>query len=893
VKRNSYAKFAEYIGLHGGLYFGPVSNDSVWAKILQRLISEEECELGMRLTRTPVSAEDYAKKVGRPAKQVADMLWNMADHGSIFAHFVDGKPYYRLAPYIPGVYEYLMDKRTMDEEMAKLFILATEETAGMTKLMSPVDGGLMKVAPVMKEIGAQQKVLSHEVVMNLIDKYDKITVCDCACRTATKLTGIGCEHPIEDICMQLGPHAEYYVRTGRGRYVTKEEAVVILDRAERAGLVHTVFATEGRDESSYICNCCGCSCSGFKTLRQYGGGAFSASNFRAKIDREKCGACGACVDICPVNAIRLGDGLCKEEEGQIADYDTSYDSAWGKAQWDPGYRARAIVTNRGTAPCKAICPAHISVQGYIRKASEGKYMEALELIKKDNPFPAVCGRICPHPCESECTRGEVDEPLAIDAIKMFIADQELDSGMRFVPKVRSEFDGTVKGANKVAVVGAGPAGLSCAYFLAVEGYRVTVLEKERVLGGMLTFGIPAFRLDKDVIDAEIGILKELGVEFRTGVEVGRDVTLAQLRAEGFNAFYLAIGAQKGSSLGLEGEELDNVANGVEFLRGINLGQTSLEGPVVVIGGGNVAIDVARSAIRAGAESVDLYCLEGEAEMPALPEERQEARDEGIAIHNGWGPKRILAENGLATALELKGCVSVFDAEGSFRPVYDEGKTITVPASHILLAVGQSIDWGRLLDGEAVELDGRNRAKVAEVSFQTAAPDIFAGGDAVTGPKFAIDAIATGKQGALSIHRHLQGRSLLACREREFAALDRTNLDTEGYDRIPRQKTGEVDHGAARRTFADLRTGLSEGQIRAETQRCLHCGLSVVDTRKCVGCGLCSVQCGFDAIHLERVSENDPSATFGEFYKRIAKYAIARAGRIIVKDVKRAFRPRVG
>jgi len=888
MARSSYAKFATHISYVGGLFVGPVPEKSVWTKILRKLISEEECELGMHLTKTPISAEDFARKVGKPEKQVADMLWNMADHGAIFAHFVNGKPYYRMAPFIPGVYEYLMDYRTMDKEMAELFVKATDEMAWLVRNISPIDGGLMKIVPVREEVVAQPKILSHEDVMTFVNSTDIYSVADCACRYANKLLGKGCEHPIEGICLQFGPHAEYYEKTGRGRRITREECIEILNKAEEAGLVHTVFATDGLNESSYICNCCGCSCSGFRVTRQFGGGAFSASNFRAAIDDDKCVACGGCVEICPMNAIKLGDGLCKAKEAQIEKYETSWDTLWTKDRQDPNYRVRTMVTNKGTAPCKTKCPAHISVQGYIQKASEGKYREALEVIKKDNPFPAVCGRICPHPCEEECTRGSVDEPLAIDAIKMFIADQELDAKVRFIPEIKKQYEPRGKAGKKVAVIGAGPAGLSCAYYLAIEGYQVTVFEKEKLLGGMLTMGIPAFRLDRDVINAEIDILKELGVEFFTGIEVGKDTTIQKLREQGYNAFYLAIGAQKGASLGLEGEELDDVITGVEFLRAINLDPTlKLEGPVVVVGGGNVAIDVARTAVRAGASSVNLYCLESASEMPALKEEQEEAKEEGIVLGHGWGPKRIITKKGKVTGVEFKKCVSLFE-NGAFAPQYDESVTITVEASKVLLAIGQVIEWGDLTKDEKFIFDARKRIRVNDVSHQTTVPDVFAGGDAVTGPKFAIDAIAMGKQAAESIHRYIQGLNLTICREREFRALDKQNLDTSGWDRMPRQKTGAVDAAAAKVTFKDLRQGLTEEQVRKEVERCLKCGLSIVDQQKCVGCGVCTKRCDFDAIHLERVREDAPAPTWTEFYTRAVGYAMARAARIVAKGVKNVF-----
>ncbi|HWR22261.1 MAG TPA: FAD-dependent oxidoreductase [Feifaniaceae bacterium] len=889
MARSAHCRFANHVSMHGGLFIGPVSEESVWTRILKKLISEEECELGLRLTKAPVSAEDLAKKLGRDEKDIAGMLWDMADHGAIFAHFIGEKPYYRLAPFVPGIYEYMMDRRTLDTEMAQLFVEMPNEMAGLFKYLSINDGGMMKVVPVMQEIKAQQKVLTFEEILHFIETAECITVADCLCRTSMKMTGKGCEHPIEDTCIQLGPHAKYYIKTGRGREVSKEEAIEILNKVEEAGLVHTVFATEGMGNSSYICNCCGCSCSGFRLNRQFGGGAFSQSNFRADIDSEKCVACGACVDICPENAIRLGEGLCRSKESQIDEYETAYDTIWGRSRYNDNYRARKMVTNAGTAPCKTRCPAHISVQGYIAKAAEGKYTESLELIKRDNPFPAVCGRICPHPCEAECTRGSIDEALAIDAIKQFIADQECNASMRFIPKIQSQYDPREKKDKKVAVIGAGPAGLSCAYYLAVEGYRVTVFEKQKVLGGMLTLGIPSFRLDKDVINAEIETLRLLGVEFVTGTEIGRDKTVRQLRGEGYSAFYIAIGAQKGAPLGIEGEDLPAVVNGVDFLRSVNLGSgAALDGPAVVIGGGNVAIDVARSAVRAGAQSVDLYCLESAQEMPALPEEQQEAREEGITLHNGWGPKRILSENGRVTGIEFKRCISVFDEQHRFSPKYDENETVVVPASHVLLAVGQVIDWGMLNQEEPLAVDPRKRAKVAEVSYQTSVPDIFAGGDVVTGPKFAIDAIALGKQGAESIHRYIQGRDLLICRERDYWALDQKNLDTSGYDRIPRQVSARVDSEAARKTFADLRKGLTEEQVKKEAERCLHCGLSIVDKDLCIGCGVCTRRCQFDAIHLVRVAETKPAETFGVLYARAAGYAVVRAGRIMAKGVRQAF-----
>ena len=436
-------------------------------------------------------------------------------------------------------------------------------------------------------------------------------------------------------------------------------------------------------------------------------------------------------------------------------------------------------------------------------------------------------------------------------------------------------------------MGAGPAGLSCAYYLALDGYTVTVFEKQEKLGGMLTLGIPAFRLEKNVIEAEIQILRDMGVEFKTGVEVGKDITLDELRNQGYNGFYLAIGAQAGRKLGLEGEDGQGVVAGVDFLRDVNLGrEAKLSGRVVVIGGGNVAIDVARTATRQGAESVNMYCLEAASEMPALPEEIEEAQAENIAINNGWGPKRILTENGKVTGVEFKKCVSVFE-NGKFAPKYDENDVMTVEADFVLLSVGQSIDWGELLKGSKVQLGRGNTAVADSFTYQTAAPDVFVGGDVFTGPKFAIDAIAAGKEGAISLHRFVQpGQTLNLGRDkRRYVALDKANLVVEGFDNSPRQRAGHNSENE--KSFKDTRVTFTEEQMKKETERCLGCGAVQVDQYMCVGCGQCTTKCKFDAIHL--VKKYDAFApVFEKLPVEVAKYAVKRTAKITATAVKKPF-----
>jgi NADPH-dependent glutamate synthase beta subunit-like oxidoreductase/ferredoxin len=693
--------------------------------------------------------------------------------------------------------------------------------------------------------------------------------------------GEGCGHLKEDMCIQMGHAAEYYIRTGRGREITRDEAFEIIQRAEENGLVHQIPNTDGPGKTHAICNCCGCSCLSLRTAEMFINTDMVRSNYVSHVDIEKCVACGECVEACPVNALQMGQKICGDTPIIQLERETPRDTKWGPDKWNANYRYnRKDVVDTGTSPCKTECPAHISIQGYIKLAAQGKYLEALELIKHENPFPAVCGRICPRRCESACTRGDLDDPIAIDEIKKFIADQDLDRKNHFIPKIKHEY------GKRIAVIGAGPAGLSCAYYLAIEGYKVTVFEKQKALGGMLTLGIPSFRLEKSVVNAEIDVLSDLGVEFKVGVDVGKDVSLNDLRAQGYEAFYLAIGAQASRKLNIEGEDAQGILAGVDFVRSVNLGEdVKLKGKVIVIGGGNVAIDVARSATRVGAEKVDMYCLENREQMPSLDEEIEEAVSEDIAINNSWGPKRFITKDGHVTDVEFKKCVSVFDANGKFNPTYDESQTKLVEADFVLISIGQAMDWGNLLAGSSVELNPNQTIKADPMTYQTAQPDIFAGGDALTGPKFAIDAIAAGKQASISIHRFVHpGQSLTIGRsKREYNALDKTELDLDGYDRLPRQKAEHVDGAKSKLTFKDLRVTFTQDQVVKETQRCLSCGATVVDETLCVGCGVCTTKCKFDAISLVREYDG-AGVAFQDLKPVVVKQLLKRKVKIAVKKV---------
>lgn len=873
-------------GITGGLV--KVKPTDPEYRILEPVTSDEEAEIALHLEiRKPKTVKEVAKLCGKPEAEVEKVLFKMAVDGSIKLAQEDGVDKYCLELFVPGVMEYMVDNK---ENVKKYPVIAEcfeEYTRKLGALMAgniPVGLGVMRVIPIQSAIDGDTRRATYEEIEYLLNKHEVFAVTDCACRASMRIIGEGCGHTVEDICLRLGSAAEYYIRTGKGRQVTREEARAICEKAEKEGLMHQIPNLSGPGNALAICNCCGCSCFGLRNANLYRNPDWSRSNYVSQVDVDKCVACGECVENCPSNALTLGLSLCtKEKPIEPKEKETPYDTPWGKDKWDFDYRHRKVVEESGTSPCKSECPAHIAVQGYIKMASQGRYREALELIKKENPFPAICGRICPRKCEAACTRGGIDEPLAVDEIKKFIADQDLKAEHRFVPEKKAARP------EKIAIVGGGPAGLSCAYFLAVEGYQVTVFEKQNKLGGMLSLGIPSFRLGKEIVNSEIEVLRELGVEFKTGIEVGKDITLSGLRSLGYKAFYLAIGAQAGRNLGLEGEKAEGAITGVEFLRKVNLGEElKLEGTVVVVGGGNVAIDVARTAERIGSSHVDMYCLESREEMPALEEEIDEALSEGIAINNSWGPKRILHENGRVVGIEFKKCISVFDENRRFNPKFDENQTKIVKTNNVLISVGQEMDWGSLLKDSKMELNPNKTIKVQELSYQTGEPDVFAGGDAVTGPKFAIDAIALGKQGATSIHRYLHGDNLTIGREREYRAFDKENLDKDGYDRLPRQRPLHVDGSKSKVTFKDLRTTFTEEQVKKETERCLGCGATVVDQYQCVGCGICTTKCKFDAISLVRKYDS-PGVELKDMKPIVIKHVIKRQGRIAIKKVKKLFK----
>ncbi|SFO13113.1 NADPH-dependent glutamate synthase beta chain [Pseudobutyrivibrio sp. JW11] len=769
-----------------------------------------------------------------------------------------------LPMFVPGSAEFSnMNQDFLAEhpEMGRFFErMSRLPLEGLTHMVPPGGAGIgMHVIPVEDAISMEQEAIGLEKISYWLDKYEgKYAKSPCSCRLSRKTYDEGCADDPEGWCIAVGDMADYVVETNKGGvYITKEEALDIFKQAEDNGFVHQITNIDGENKIFAICNCNVNVCYALRTSQLFNTPNMSRSAYVAHVTAEDCVACGKCVENCPAGAVKLGQKLCTADGSQV-EYPKQVlptERKWSTDEWNDNYRDtnRINCYDTGTAPCKTACPAHIAIQGYLRMAAQGRYKEALALIKQDNPLPAICGRVCNRRCEAACTRGTIDEAIAIDEVKRFLAEMDLKSETRYIPKKivpsqKGEF------TEKVAIIGAGPAGLSCAYYLALKGYKPTIFEKSKYPGGMLRYGIPSFVLENNVIDAEIEIIKELGVEIKCGVEVGKDISLDELRSQGYKAFYVAIGCQGGNKPGVPGDDAIGTATAVDFLHECSENEKyDIKGDLVVIGGGNVAIDVARSARRVGNEKVSMFCLESRDIMPASPEEIEIVEAEGVELNCGWGPKEVLVdEAGAVKGIVLKKCTRVKDETGRFSPQYDENDTITVECKHVIFSVGQRSVYGDLFKGSKVVIERGPKADA--LTYQTDEPDIFVGGDMYTGPRFAIDAIAAGREGAISIHRFVQPHSSLTIgrNRRDFIELDKENIKIGDYDHSPRQIPGvsktTVD---GELTFRDKTVELTEEQIKKETARCLKCGASVVDENKCIGCGVCTTKCEFDAIKLYR------------------------------------------
>lgn len=834
---------------------------------LAGVLTDEEAELAIKLgVRKPKTLAEIVKLSGLEEKKCEALLEEMSRKGLLEYNWENPKheKQYVLPMYVPGCAEFFnMNASVLDSnpEMGTFFEhMSRLPLEKITPFVPEGGAGIgMHVIPVEKAIEMENESVDLEHISHWLNKYEgKYAASPCSCRRSRLTHGEGCADDPEGWCIAVGDMADYVVETQKdGRYIDKAEALEILKAAEDNGFVHQITNIDGANKIFAICNCNVNVCYALRTSQLFNTPNMSRSAYVAKVEKANCVACGKCVEFCPAGAVKLGQKLCDKEGCEVTypRIPLPSEQPWGEHMWSHNYRDvnRINCYDTGTAPCKTACPAHVAVQGYLKLAKEGRYDDALALIKKDNPLPAVCGHVCNRRCEDACTRGTIDEAVAIDEVKRFLAERDLNAETRYIPKktipsLKGGFD------EKIAIIGAGPAGLSCAYYLALTGYKPTIFEKNEEPGGMLRYGIPSYKLEKDLLAAEIDVIRELGVEIRCGVEIGKDITIEELREQGYKGFYVAIGCQKGRKPGIQGENAKGAYAAVDFLRVAGAKESfALEGDVVVVGGGNVAIDAARISSRCVDAKISMFCLEQRENMPASNEEIAEALEEGIELNCGWGPKEVLEENGKVTGVVFKKCTRVLDEQGRFSPEYDEEQTITVPCKHVIFSVGQAIDWGNMLDNLDLKRRPNGGALANKLTYQTSEPDIFVGGDVYTGPKFAIDAIAAGREGAISLHRYVHENCTLTIgrNRRDFVELDKNNISVDSYDTSKRQIPAKADEKTQAATFRDLSHSLTEEQVKAETSRCLSCGASVVDPNKCIGCGVCTTKCVFDAIHLHR------------------------------------------
>lgn len=834
---------------------------------LAGVLTDEEAELAVKLgVRKPKTLAEIVKLSGLEEKKCEALLEEMSRKGLLEYNWENPKheKQYVLPMYVPGCAEFFnMNANILDSnpEMGTFFEhMSRLPLEKITPFVPEGGAGIgMHVIPVEKAIEMENESVDLEHISHWLNKYEgKYAASPCSCRRSRLTHGEGCADDPEGWCIAVGDMADYVVETQKdGRYIDKAEALEILKAAEDNGFVHQITNIDGANKIFAICNCNVNVCYALRTSQLFNTPNMSRSAYVAKVEKANCVACGKCVEFCPAGAVKLGQKLCDKEgcEVQYPRIPLPSEQPWGEHMWSHNYRDvnRINCYDTGTAPCKTACPAHVAVQGYLKLAKEGRYDDALALIKKDNPLPAVCGHVCNRRCEDACTRGTVDEAVAIDGVKRFLAERDLNAETRYIPKktipsLKGGFD------EKIAIIGAGPAGLSCAYYLALTGYKPTIFEKNEEPGGMLRYGIPSYKLEKDLLAAEIDVIRELGVEIRCGVEIGKDITIEELREQGYKGFYVAIGCQRGRKPGITGENAKGTYAAVDFLREAGAKESfALDGDVVVVGGGNVAIDAARISSRCVDAKISMFCLEQRENMPASKEEIAEALEEGIELNCGWGPKEVLEEDGKVAGVVFKKCIRVLDEQGRFSPEYDEEQTVTIPCKHVIFSVGQAIEWGNMLDNLDLKRRPNGGALADKLTYQTSEPDIFVGGDVYTGPRFAIDAIAAGREGAISLHRYVHENCTLTIgrNRRDFVELDKNNISVDSYDTSKRQIPAKADEKAQAATFRDLSRSLTEEQVKAETSRCLSCGASVVDPNKCIGCGVCTTKCVFDAIHLHR------------------------------------------
>ncbi len=616
------------------------------------------------------------------------------------------------------------------------------------------------------------------------------------------------------------------------------------------------------------------------------------------------------------------------------------DAAYNVELPDVGYFTRQVL-------CREACPVRTDSGAYVQAIAEGRFEDAYLIARAPNPFASICGRVCAAPCEAKCRRGALDSAVSIRALKRFVCERfGVESGHFDIagvyPQYRDPKRERLGEGRKVAVIGAGPAGLSCAHELALMGFSPTVFESQSVAGGMLVLGVPEYRLPRDVVRAEIAAIESLGVDIQFNLKLGRDFTMAGLKEQGFEAIFLGIGAHRSRELAIEGVQNDGVFRAIDFLLNVNLGyKVQLGRKVVVIGGGNVAFDVARSivrqseavagmseaelrealrtaasvleeltakdseapdqvrlaldvareAIRSGVPEVHMYCMENLNEIPAAVEEIEEAEEEGIKLHTRYGPKRILGRDGKVTGIELVRVSRVFDENRRFNPQFVEGSEEIRDADTVVLAIGQSPDLSWIQPGDNLKVSPRGTLQTDPVTMATSRPDVFSGGDAAFGPRIIITAVAEGKKAAASIARFLTGREPKLPADARITVFDSARYAMKpDYEKVLRSKppTLAIDRRVG---IAEVEHAFPQLQAVRQAERCLMCHVSpVFDGDKCILCGGCADICPESCLRLVDVARLKGNDTLqSAFQARYGRSPLAGEEGAIIKDETRCIR----
>ncbi|MCP4136498.1 MAG: FAD-dependent oxidoreductase [bacterium] len=529
------------------------------------------------------------------------------------------------------------------------------------------------------------------------------------------------------------------------------------------------------------------------------------------VEIDKCIGCGTCVESCPMDVFRLDTIVEKRPE---------------------------------TSPCSIECPLGLNQREYHNLIKLHLLDEAAGLLQKNHPMPSITGRICPHPCESECSRKLVDESININGLEQYLGDYSLENEKLSRP---------VANGVKIAVIGSGPAGLSTAHYLTLSGYGVTVFEKDSKPGGLLRYGIPSFRLSEETLDKQIGVYEKIGIAFETDTVFGIDVTREELKNKGYKAFVAATGASKPLTITVPGSEAEGIINAISFLEKIKKGEISeVTSKVAVIGGGSVALDAARSAIRLGADEVHVICLEQvecgkEDSMPAHPSEIKEAKEEGVIIHGKMGVESFIVDGNRISAVSCIECISITDGKGRFSPEYGKSLDRLIEAATVIIAIGQTVDPVLVPRDFPLDKNGLISADSATLQVDS---EMFAAGDVVTGPSTVVEALATGKKAALVIDRFIKGKELTIGLDEVPVKAGKPSEDREIYQ-AQRINRDSIAPGQRTGNFRETRQSLRDSQVMSEAERCLTCGSrsKIAYMDDCQVCRLCAHYCPADAIRI--------------------------------------------